>query len=454
MYDLVVKDGMIITASGPLFADIALENGKIAALGEKLKGRQELNAQGLMVLPGVVDAHVHLDLPVRGDRSSDDFLSGTGAALAGGVTTVVDFTVGSGGTTMLEDLESRLETARPAVADYSFHCEVIGWRPGKEDQIAQAVERGVTSFKFFIAYGDSGRRSDGGTLFRCFSKIAELGAVAVVHAEDDELIRALTSELSEEQKGSMRALARTRPDICEGAAIDQVAFYGEATGASVHVVHVSSGLGASRIDLARRRGVDITGETCPQYLFLTDEVYDRPDGHLYSASPALRSNRDRQALWSSLNSGVLDFVATDHCPFTKGQKTWKGSFSDLPYGLPGVELLLPLVYQGVLKGLIPVEHLPLILSQAPADRYGLTGKGRIVPGYDGDLVIFDPSAKWTVRAEDLHMNVDFSPYEGMEIQGKVLTTISRGEVVFRDGAIHCDPGRGRFIPRKPRPTVP
>lgn len=216
MYDLVVRNGTIMTPQGSLLADIALENGKIAALGNKLEGRQELNAQGLMVLPGVVDAHVHLDLPVRGDRSSDDFLSGTGAALAGGVTTVVDFTVGSGDTTLVEDLESRLETARPAVADYSFHCEVIGWRPGKEDQIGQAVERGITSFKFFTAYGDSGRRSDGGTLFRCFSKIAELGAVAVVHAEDDELIRALTSELSEGQKGSMRALARTRPDTCEG----------------------------------------------------------------------------------------------------------------------------------------------------------------------------------------------------------------------------------------------
>lgn len=454
MYDLVVRDGTVITPYGSYFADIAMENGKIAALGKKLKGRQELNAEGLMVLPGVIDAHVHMDLPVRGDRSSDDFLSGTRAALAGGVTTVVDFTVGSHETTLMEDIDFRMETARPSVADYSFHCEMIGWRPGKEDQIVAAVEKGVTSFKFFTAYGDSGRRSDGGTLFSCFSKLAELGAVAVVHSEDDELIKALTSSLSEEQKGSMRALALTRPDTCEGAAIDQVAFYGEITGSSVHVVHVSSALGASRIELARRREVDITGETCPQYLLLTEKVYDLPEGHLYSASPALRSDRDRLALWDSLSSGTLDFVATDHCPFTRAQKAWKGSFSDLPYGLPGVELLLPLVYsQGVVKGLIPVSSLPVITSQAPAERYGLSEKGRIMPGYDGDLVLFDPSAKWIVQADSLNMNVDFSPYQDMKLQGKVIATISRGEVVFRDGSLCCDPGRGRFIPRKPRPTV-
>lgn len=439
----------MLTPRGPAVFDIALEKDKIAALGTGLSGRRVLDARGLLVLPGVIDAHVHMALPVRGGRSSDDFLSGTRAALAGGVTTVIDFTVGSPGADLVSDLESRLETARPAVADYSFHSEMVGWRPGMEDQIPRVVERGITSFKFFTAYGDSGRRSGSGALYRCFSVIARLGAVAVVHAEDDELIGALSSELSDRERGSMEALARTRPDLCEGAAIDQVAFYAEATGASVHVVHTSSALGVRRIDLARKRGADITGETCPQYLFLTDKVYGLPEGRLYSASPALRKDCDREALWDALRSRALRFVATDHCPFTRAQKTWKGSFTDLPYGLPGVELLLPLVYQGAAEGKIPAELLPVILSGAPADRYGLAGKGRIVPGYDGDLVLFDPSKRWTVRAEDLHMNADFSPYEGMELQGQVKATLSRGEVVFMDGEIMAEPGRGVFLKRKP-----
>ncbi|MEA3283950.1 MAG: amidohydrolase family protein [Synergistota bacterium] len=451
MYDLVVRNGRMVIPEGLSYCDLAVDEGVIVAVGSKLKGRKELNADGLLVLPGVVDAHVHMALPVRGNRSSDDFLSGSMAAAAGGVTSMVDFTVGSPRTDLVQDIDARLETAEPSVIDYGFHCEMVGWTPGRENEIPSAVEKGVTSFKFFTAYGDSGRRSDSGALYRCFSKIAETGAVAVVHAEDDDLIRSLTAELSDDEKSSMTALSRTRPDICEGAAIDQAAFYGEVTGASVHVVHVSSALGASRIEAARMRGLDITAETCPQYLYLTDQVYRREDGHLYSASPALRGEDDGEYLWGCLGYGALDFVATDHCPFTSEQKAWKGSFSDLPYGLPGVETSLPLIYSGgVATGRIPLEMLPVIMSQAPAERYGLKNKGRLAPGYDGDLVLFDPGARWTARAEDLHMKVDFSPYEGMEIQGRVITTVARGEIIYSEGRHLCEPGRGKYLFRNTR----
>ncbi|PIE54393.1 MAG: hypothetical protein CSA35_06220 [Dethiosulfovibrio peptidovorans] len=233
-----------------------------------------------------------------------------------------------------------------------------------------------------------------------------------------------------------------------------MAFYGEVTGASVHIVHVSSALGASRIALARGRGVDITGETCPQYLVLTDAVYEETEGHLYSASPALRKDRDRAALWKALRIGGIDFVATDHCPFTREQKTWTGDFADLPYGIAGVETSLPLVYSfGVGAGLLPLETLPVVMSQAPADRYALPGKGRILPGYDADLVLFDPQARWSLSASKFHMNVDFCPYEGMEVRGRVVSTFSRGEEIYCDGELCCEPGRGRYLFRAPRPKV-
>ena len=449
MYDLVIRGGTVVTPETVLTTDIGIFGEKIAALGDGLEGKAEVDASGKLVLPGAIDPHVHFSLPVGGTVSSDDFYSGSVAAACGGVTTVIDFTVGAPERTMADDLRNRLEDARPSVVDYSFHGEVVGWRPGRTAEISDAMARGIKSFKFFTAYGASGRRTDTGPLYHAFRVIAEGGGVAVVHAEDDSMIEASAALLSKEEWGRMGTVAEVRSDLCEASAVNTVGWIAAKAGVRCHIVHLSSALGLGEVEEARKKGALMTAETCPQYLLLTSGVYGGPQGHLFSATPALRTRNDNEALWRALGSGAVDFAATDHCPFTRTQKEWKGAFDRLPGGLPGVETLLPLLYsEGVLRGKLSLCSLARVTSEQAAKLYGLyPKKGCLFPGSDGDLVIFDPEDAWTIRAGALRMNVDFSPYEGLEVRGKVWQTISRGEIIYADGRFLGRRGRGKFLPR-------
>lgn len=437
------------TADGVLFTDVAVLGERICALGGGLEGRETIDATGKIVLPGVIDPHVHFALPVGDYVSSDDFYSGGVAAACGGVTTVIDFTVGASERSIPEDIENRLEDAKSSVIDYALHGEVVGWRPGRVDEMREAVSLGVKSFKFFTAYGASGRRTDNGQMLQAFQAIAEMDAVAVVHAEDESVIESLSAQLSNEEWGRMDSLAKVRPDVCEALAVNAVGWLAARTGAGCHIVHLSSALGLEEARRARERGAKLTTETCPQYLLLTSEAYRAQDGHLLSAAPALRSGEDNEALWAALSSGEVNFVATDHCPFTRTQKEWRGAFDRLPGGLPGVELMLPLLYsEGVVKGKLSLSDLAAITSERAAKRYGLyPRKGCLMPGADADIVIFDPDEAWSVRAGALRMNVDFSPYENMELTGRTWRTISRGEVVYADDRFLGKKGRGRFLKR-------
>lgn len=448
-YDLVIRGGTVVRPLAIDVLDVAIDGETIAAIGPDLRGTREVDASGLLVLPGVIDAHVHMALPVGGERSSDDFETGSVAAAHGGVTTIVDFTVGGPETTIPEDIESRQSDARPSLIDYAFHAEVIGWRPGREWEVRDAVGLGVTSFKFYTAYGASGRRTRLDEMQTAFEALAEWGAVALVHAEDDGLIQSIEERLSAEEVGRMRTLAIARPDVCERSAIAQVARVARDTGCLTHIVHVSSAAGLGAVREGRSIGARLTAETCPQYLLLTRDVYDRPDGHQYSASPALRTDEDRETLWSALRTRDIDFVATDHCPFTKEQKTWVGDFRRLPYGLPGVETLFPLLHsEGVERGILGLSDLPRLLSEEPARRYGLfPRKGHLSVGADADLVLFDPKAKWRLSAEDLHMRTDFSPYEGRDVMGRVVSTLSRGTFVVEEGSTAGDSGHGGYLAR-------
>jgi len=448
-FDLVVRGGTVVTPMRSEVTDVAIDGERIAAIGVDLRGSREIDARGRLVFPGVIDAHTHMALPVAGTRSSDDFGSGTIAAACGGVTTIIDFTVGSSETSIPDDLEARLETARPSVIDYAFHGEVIGWRPGREWEFRDAIGLGLSSFKFFTAYEASGRRTPPDQMETAFGALAEWGAVALVHCEEESLISSVVERLTPEEIGHMGTLADARPDLCERSAIVQVARIARATGCATHIVHVSSLLGLEAVREGRTAGARLTAETCPQYLTLTREAYDRPDGHLFSASPSLRTDDDRRALWDGLRHRGLDFVATDHCPFTRAQKTWRGDFRELPYGLPGVETLLPLVYsEGVGTGRLAVNDIPRLLSEGPARTFGLyPKKGAIEVGSDADLVIFDPQSRWRIEADRLHMNVDFSPYEGIEVAGRVSATLARGTVLYSEGRITTESGRGVFLPR-------
>ncbi len=450
MHELVVQGGTVVTPLSVTSADIGIDGGTIRAIGPGLAGERTIDAGGKLVFPGVIDAHTHMALPVAGTRSCDDFHTGTVAAACGGVTTIIDFTVGTQETTIPDEIERRLNEVAEAVVDVALHGEVIGWEPGAEEEFAEAVRRGVTSFKFYTAYEDSGRRTSPAVMKRAFEILADLGAGALVHCEDEGLIRSIADSLAPTELAEMATLAIARPDLCEGAAVTQVGRLAEETGCPTHIVHVSSALGLAAVREARSRGARLTAETCPQYLVLTAESYDRMDGHLFAASPALRTDADQRALWKGLRRQEIDLIATDHCPFTREQKTWRGSFTDLPYGLPGVETLLPLVYsEGVGKGLLHLPDVPRLLSEGPARVYGLyPRKGAIEVGADADLVVFDPDETWEIDPNELHMRTDFSPYEGWTVTGRVTTTLLRGDVIFADGEISAERGRGRFLFRE------
>jgi dihydropyrimidinase len=427
--------------------DVGIVGEKIAEIGPKLSGYTEIDATGKLVLPGVIDGHTHLDTPIADSRTCDDFFTGTRAAALGGVTTVIDFTFGSPESSLLEDLATRKEEAAGAVIDYAFHAEVIGRWTAREEEFEAAIEAGIGSFKFYTAYGSLGHRAGTGFLYHAFKRLAELNAVAMVHAEDDEIIESLLSRLQPGDEGSMLTLPRTRPPICEGSAINQVIYLAERTGVHLHIAHITSALGIERLKRARDRGLPVSGETCPQYLLLNQEAFAGDDARFYSMMPPLRTPADQEALWTALRDGTLSLVATDHCAFTRDQKQWRGSFMDLPYGLPGVETLLPLLYsEGVAGGRIPLVALPLLLAGGPARIFGLyPRKGTLSVGGDADVVIFDPDREWKISARELSMPTDFSPYEGRAVKGKVTATISRGEVIYEEGEFMGKRGRGRFV---------
>jgi dihydropyrimidinase len=451
MHEFAIRGGTVVTPWSVTSVDVGVDGGVISAVSPGLTGKRTIDVDGKLVFPGVIDAHTHMALPVAGTRSSDDFYTGTVAAACGGVTTIIDFTVGTPATSIPDEIERRLEEVADAVVDVALHGEVVGWEPGAEKELVEAVRRGVTSFKFYTAYEESGRRTLPAVMKRAFEVLADLGAVAVVHCEDEGLIRSILAGLGPAELSEMATLAIARPDLCEATAVTQVGRLAQETGCPTHIVHVSSALGLAAVREARGRGAKLTAETCPQYLVLTAESYDRMDGHLFAASPALRTDADQRALWKGLRRQELDLVATDHCPFTRKQKRWRGSFNDLPYGLPGVETLLPLVYsEGVGKGLLHLPDVPRLLSEGPARVYGLyPRKGAIEVGSDADLVVFDPDETWEIDASGLHMHTDFSPYEGWMITGRVDTTIARGEIVYSAGKPSADRGRGQFLFREP-----
>jgi dihydropyrimidinase len=410
-----------------------------------------IDAAGCYIVPGGVDVHTHLDMLVDGVRTADDFESGTRAAAWGGTTTIVDYAAQWKGGSLREAFEAWMARADGrAVVDFGFHMSIADLRPDVEAEIDDLIRLGVTSFKVFMAY--PGRLMlDDGAIYKVMRRTAASGGLVCLHAENGPVIQALVEEAVSAGRTAPAFHALTRPALLEAEAVRRGIALAELGAARLYVVHLSTALGLEAVRDARRRGLPVLAETCPQYLYLSDERYrgGAMDAAKHVMSPPLRAPVDRDALWQGVAQGDVDVVATDHCPFRLDDKArGEDDFRRIPNGGPGIEPRMLLVYQAVADGRLTLERFVEVTATAPASLFGMAPvKGTIQPGADADLVVLDPAGRTAVSASSHHMRVDYTPYEGMALSGAIRAVIARGTVLLHNGRMMAPPGRGRYVPR-------
>jgi dihydropyrimidinase len=448
--DLVIKNGMLVSASGTYRADIGVTGETITEIALELPtdGAQVIDARDKFVLPGAIDAHTHMEWPL----SADDFETGTIAAACGGVTTIVDFAVQYRGTTLHETIADWKRRADPkVVSDYGLHIVVSNYGDNTADELRALVTEGVTSFKMWMTSSHSGGLGvDDATIYRVMETAAETGALVGLHCENDPVMRTLIEGFLREGKTSPLYHRLSRPPFVEAEAIRRVATFAEATNCNLYIPHMSSGAGRVALNEAQRRGVRVVAETCPQFLGLTDEVYSRPDAEHFVMSPPIKSASDQAALWDGLAVGDIVTVGSDHCPYSQEMKDkGKDNFSIMPNGVPGTEVIVPLVYGlGVATKRLTLEQMVAVTSENPAKLFGMyPKKGTLVVGADADILIFDPTTPITLDAKTLHSQIDYSLYADFTMPGRVSATIARGELIATNGNFIGKKGRGRFVAR-------
>src|SRR6266566_5188105 len=458
-FDTIITNGRVVTATDTFVSDVAINRGKIAAIGDNLpreNAAQVIDAAGKYVLPGGIDVHTHLDMPFGGTTSSDDFETGTRAAAIGGTTTIVDFAIQAKGTKMRDALDTWWKKAEgKACVDYGLHMIVTDLGQCGLEDMDELVNEGVASFKLFMAYPNV-LMVDDATIFKTLSQTAKNGALICMHAENGSVIDVIVARALAEGKTAPVYHALTRPPRAEAEAVHRAIAMAEIAGAPVYIVHLSSEDALNQVREARDRGVPAFAETCPQYLLLSIEELERPnfEGAKYVFTPPLRPKHHLPKLWEGLKHDHLQVVSTDHCPFCfEDQKILgKDDFTKIPNGGPGIENRLQLLYHhGVNAGKLSLNRLVEITSTAPARIFGMyPKKGEIAAGSDADLVIWDASALYTISAQTHHMRVDYSMFEGFEVKGNVRTVMSRGEVIVDGGQWLGKAGRGQYLKRAAR----
>jgi dihydropyrimidinase len=456
---LVIRNGTVVNADKSLAADVRIEGETIREVGPSLPSRdgdQVIDAKGLLLIPGGIDAHTHLDMPFGGTTSSDDFETGTRAAAFGGTTTLVDFAIQARGTRMRDALDQWWKKAEgKACIDYGLHMIVTDLGGAGLEDMDDMVREGVASFKLFMAYPNV-LMVDDATIFKALQRTSKNGALICMHAENGSVIDVLIAQALAQGKTAPIYHALTRPAKAEAEAVNRAIAMAEIAGVPVYIVHLSSEEALNQVREARDRGLPAFAETCPQYLLLTMKEMERPDfeGAKYVFTPPLREEKDPPKLWDGLKHDHLQVVSTDHCPFCfEDQKALgKGDFTKIPNGGPGIENRLQLIHHyGVNQGKLTINRFVELTSTAPARIFGLyPKKGVIAAGSDADIVLWDPNAEHTISAKTHHMRVDYSMFEGYQVRGNARKVIAGGEVIVDEGRFLGRAGRGAFLKRAAR----
>lgn len=456
MYDLVIKGGKVVTSDAVTVTDVAIANGRIAEIGDiDAPARRTLNATGLIVTPGGVDAHAHIEqMSGMGQWNADTFETATLSAAMGGTTTVISFAAQAKNERLRDTVVAyKKRAARGAMIDHAFHMTVTDVQvPDFERDLADLISAGHRSIKVFTTYNI---KLDDTAILHVMRQAKASGALVCVHAENDAIIAGAKADLIAMGKNAPIHHAASHPRMAEIEAISRMCHFAEYLGQPVMIFHVSTVEGIAVIRDARARGVPVWAETCTHYLGMTQEVLDREgvDGAKWMCSPPQRLQADQDALWAGLADGTLDLVSSDHAPY-RFDKTGKLSagpnppFQDIANGLPGLEVRMPFMFDALIsRGGGDLQQFVRLTATHPADLYGLTTKGRIAIGYDADLVLWDPDAQHTYGANDLHDNVGYNPWEGTTVTGWPDTVILRGKVIVQDGTCHATAGQGQWLHR-------
>jgi dihydropyrimidinase len=453
---VLIRGGTLIDVDGERVADLRLTGERIVESAPQLPAAPDepvVDAAGHVVIPGGIDAHTHLHLPVGAVRVSDDFDTGTRAAAIGGTTTIIDYVTAYRGEDPLLALRTWRGWAEPSVIDYGLHMTFT--EPVPERTVAECVEAGVTSIKLYMAYPEL-LQVDDDTIRAILRSAVRHGALVTIHAENGGAIEALRIAALAAGHTGVVEHARTRPAALEAEATARAARLAEELRAPLYIVHLSSGPALAEVRAAQERGVAVLAETCPQYLHLDVRALERDDGDSFVCTPPLRDAMHQEELWHGLASGWIHTVATDHCPFwmhdraqgVRARSTGFADFTEIPGGLPGIETRLALVYEGVLAGRITARDWVRLCAEAPAKTFGLwPAKGNLRPGADADVVVWDPARRQSLDAAALHMRVDHSPYAGRTAVGWPAFVFSRGRLVARGGEFVGEPAAGRFVVR-------
>lgn len=448
--------GTVVNSGGSIDADVLVREGRIEAVGALrglgIEGAEEVDCSGKLLLPGGVDVHTHIESPMMGTTTADDFESGTTAAACGGTTTIVDFAMQPRGVRLLDALEAHHEKARgKANIDFGFHMCVTDLYDGATDEFAEVAQSGVTSFKVFMAYRGTLMLHDG-ELFDVLRRSRDVGAQTCVHAENGDVIDRLSQDLVAAGKTGPASHEISRPPSTEVEAVRRAIQIARLADAPLYFVHLSTAGAVEAVAEARSNDWAVAGETCTHYLALDRSFYDKPGFEPAKAvlTPPLRTEEHKEALWRGLRAGSLGVVSSDHCPFCFEEKRvlGEGDFRLIPNGGPGVEHRMLVMYgEGVAKGRISLEKYVDLTSTAPARQFGLPTKGAIAPGFDADIVVFDPQASTTISAADQNQNMDYTLYEGWTVPGSMAAVYSRGDLLARGGKYVGPKGRGRFLAR-------